>query len=144
MRLRVIVPGSTVVDIETTAVSAQGAHGSFTMLPHHIDCVAALVEGILTYRVAPAEGSGERGRASGAEAAERYVAVDGGVAVKRADEVTVTTPNAVAVERLEDLEHSVEGLFRASSARERDARAVLVRLETDVVQRMLELEENRA
>jgi F-type H+-transporting ATPase subunit epsilon len=105
----------------------------------HIDYVAALVEGILTYRT----GRADEG-ARGGQRAERYVAIDGGVVVKRGNEVVVSTPNAVQGDRLEDLERSVEGLFRTSGKRERDARAVLVRLETDLVQRMLELEENRA
>lgn len=134
MRLRVIELAETVVDSATEAVSVEGVHGSFTLLPHHIDYVASLTEGFLTYRTTASDPDDP-------STVERYVAVDGGVLVKRGADVVVSTPNAVASDRLEELEESVEALFQSRTQHERDARAVLFRIETDVVQRMLELEE---
>lgn len=129
MRLRVLVPGRTVTDVSASRVAAPGTHGSFVMLPHHVDYVAVLIEGIVTYDAQPDSG-------------EHYVAVDAGVLVKQGDDIIISTPNAVTAARLEDLEESVEEQFRSVDERERDARAVLFRIETDVVQRMLELEDN--
>ncbi|MGM0386840.1 MAG: F0F1 ATP synthase subunit epsilon [Actinomycetota bacterium] len=132
MRLAVIMPGSTVVDTPATRVLAPGSHGLFAILPRHVDYVAVLVEGLLTFEVAD----------DAAAATERHVAVDGGVLVKQGDDVVVSTPDAVVGERLEDLENTVAEYFHARAEREHDARAALFRLESDIVQRMLELEES--
>ncbi len=134
MRLSVNLPGSTVVDTPVTRVLAPGSHGLFTILPRHVDYVAVLVEGLLTYEV----------RDDDAEPpSEHHLAVDGGVLVKQGEDVVVCTPDAVPGDQLEELEGAVAEYFHARAERERDARAALFRLESDIVQRMLELEESR-
>lgn len=135
MRLAVIMPGRTVVDSPVTRVLAPGSHGLFALLPRHIDYVAVLVAGLLTYEVQ--DDDTERSRS------ERHVAVDGGVLVKMGEDVVVSTPDAVPGERLEDLEDAVDEYFHVRAERETDARAALFRLEGDIVQRMLDLEDGR-
>jgi len=115
------------VDESVTKVSAEGIHGSFTLLPRHLDHVVVLAPGILTY-------TDDGG-------AEHYVAVDGGVLTKVGSEVRVTTPAAVPGDRLEDLEHTVAETFRQIDEAEQAARVAQARIETAVLNEMFEFEE---
>ena len=81
MNLKILLPFE--VFAEKTGVSrivAEARGGSFGLLPHRLDCVAALTPGILTYEV-EAEG-------------EVYVAVDDGVLVKTGLDVLVSVRRA--------------------------------------------------
>jgi hypothetical protein len=64
MRLVVALPNRIQLDVTVTKVSAEGVHGAFTMLPHHLDYVVVLEPGILSYNAEDGE--------------ERYVAIDRG------------------------------------------------------------------
>src|ERR1700678_1778981 len=82
MNLKVLLPFQ--VFAEKTGVSrivAETAEGSFGLLPHRLDCVAALAPGILTYQT-EAEG-------------EVFVAVDEGVLVKTGPDVLVSVRRAL-------------------------------------------------
>ena len=77
MNLKVLLPFQ--IFAEKTGVSrivAETREGSFGLLPHRLDCVAALAPGILIYET-EAEG-------------EVYVAVDEGVLVKTGPDVLVS------------------------------------------------------
>jgi F-type H+-transporting ATPase subunit epsilon len=128
VRLIVALPHRIEVDVEVSRVGAEGIHGSFTMLPRHLDYAVLLESGILTYSVA-----GE---------AERFVAIDGGLLTKVGDEVRVATAAAVAGDRLEELERTVSETFQRLDERERTARAALARIESHVTQEMVEFEED--
>jgi len=125
MRLTVLVPTEVVVDREVDAVVAESLHGSFGLLPHHVDVVAPLAASLLAYRV---------------DDEETFMAVDGGTLVKCADEVLVSTPRAVCGPGLDDLRTTVTRTFQDIEARERDARAALVRLESDLLRRFVEVD----
>lgn len=129
MRLVIAVPHRIVVDETVARVSAEGLHGTFTLLPHHLDYVVLLETGILTFF---ADESGED---------ERYVAIDGGVLTKVGDEVRVSTVTAVPGDRLEELERTVVRSFRQLDERERDTRAALNRIESHVMHELFEFEE---
>lgn len=126
MRLVVALPNRIELDAEVGAVSAEGVHGSFTMLPHHLDYVVLLESGILSYV---------------ADGTERYVAIDGGVLTKAGDEVRVSTVAAVPGDRLEDLERTVAERFRHLDERDRTTRAALARIESHVIHELFEFEE---
>jgi len=128
MRLVVALPHRIEIDTAVDKVGAEGLHGTFTMLPHHLDYVVLLVSGILTYL--PSGGSDER-----------YVAVKGGVLTKVGADVRVATIAAVQGERLEDLERTVVRSFRRLDERERDSRAAMTRIESHVLHEMFEFEE---
>ena len=81
MRLRILLPTAVLADTDTDRVTADGLHGSFTLLPRHVDTLAALVPGLLSYD--PPDGP------------EVFVAVDGGLLVKYGTDVLVTTRRAV-------------------------------------------------
>ncbi len=125
MRLRVLLPSRVVLDEAADKLSAETENGAFTVLPRHIDMVTSLVPGLLSFVK---------------EGQERFLAVDRGVLVKRADDVWVSTWNAVIGEALGRLQQTVEEQFQQLDERERRARASLMRLEADFVRRFLELE----
>lgn len=126
MRLRLCAPTRVVVDEEVARIVVEATAGSFCMLPRHADLVATLVPGLLSYVV---------------DGDETFVAVDGGTVVKCGDDVRVSTPQAVTGPRLDRIHGAVREDFRERGERELGARAALARLEADVLQTTLELDE---
>jgi len=116
MRLKVILPMRIFLDQEVTKVIAEAANGSFCLLPKHIDFVAALVAGIISFE-------SERG--------VEYLAVDEGVLVKRASEVRVSTRRAVRSQDLGLLKPIVKQEFRTLDEKEKKTRSILAKLEAD-------------
>ncbi len=120
MRLRVFLPYKVLVDVEVGKVIAEAEDGSFCLLPRHIDFVASLVPGIMSYVTLD---SGH----------EEFVAVDEGILVKNGSEVTVSTRNAMRSDDLGALKRAVEEEFVALDDEELRARSIIARLETDFV-----------
>lgn len=117
MDLRILLPFR--VFAEKTAVSrivAETPDGSFGLLPHRLDCVAALTPGILIYET-EAEG-------------EVFVAVDEGVLVKAGAHVLVSVRRALAGSDLAPLREAVEKEFLILDEQERTMRSVMAKLET--------------
>jgi F-type H+-transporting ATPase subunit epsilon len=125
MHLKVLLPFG--IFAERTGVSrivAESREGSFGLLPHRLDCVAALVPGILIYQN-EAEG-------------EAYVAVDEGVLIKSGLEVLVSVRNAIGGTDLGQLRAAVEREFLNLDEREQDVRSVMARMESDFIRRLAE------
>lgn len=127
MRLTVTLPSGVLVDQEVTKVTAEAENGFFCLLPRHIDFLTALVPGLLSFE----DEAGE----------EEFLATDEGVLVKCGAEVMVSTRNAVRGVPLGQLRQAVEQRFRVLDEREQQARAVLIRLEADLVVRFIRLGE---
>jgi len=122
MNLKVLLPFRIFAD--KTAVSrivAETQDGSFGLLPRRLDCVAALVPGILVYET-ETEG-------------EVYVAVDHGVLVKTGFDVLVSVRNAIGGTDLGQLHTAVEQEFLTLDDREQDVRSVMTKLETGFLRR---------
>lgn len=126
MRLKVLLPTEVLVDLKVTKIIAEAENGSFCMEPRHIDFVAALVPGLLSYTTEDDQ--------------EVFLAVDEGTLVKCGDEVLVSSRKAVQGVELEKLRDLVETEFRHLDDKERAARTALARLEAGVVRRFIELE----
>lgn len=126
MRLVVALPHRIEVDREVTKVSGEGLHGTFTLLPHHLDYVVLLESSILTFT---------------ADGEEHFVAIDGGVLTKVGDDVRVSTVAAITGDRLDELERTVVRSFRRLDERERNTRAALARIESHVLHELFEFEE---
>jgi F-type H+-transporting ATPase subunit epsilon len=125
MNLKVLLPFQ--VFAEKTGVIrivAETREGSFGLLPHRLDCVAALAAGILIYE-AEAEG-------------EVYVAVDEGVLIKTGLDVLVSVSNAIAGTDLRELRDSVEREFLNLDEREQNVRSVLAKMESGFIRRLAE------
>jgi F-type H+-transporting ATPase subunit epsilon len=123
MNLKVLLPFR--VFAEKTGVSrvvAETRAGSFGLLPHRLDCVAALTPGILTYAT-EAEG-------------EVYVAVDEGVLVKTGADVLVSVRRAVSGTDLALLHKAVAEDFMALGERDKSVRRVMAKLETGFLRRL--------
>jgi F-type H+-transporting ATPase subunit epsilon len=131
VELRILVPGREVLCAPVSRVSAEGPCGSFTLLPHHVDLLTALVPGILDYRPAAA--------AAGDEATEAYVAIDEGLLVKRGAAVVVTVRRAVPSPDLASLRQRLEEDVLRLDENERQARRVLERLESSFLKGIIEL-----
>ncbi len=123
MNLKVLLPFQ--IFAEKTGVSrivAETRNGSFGLLPHRLDCVAALAPGILTYET-EAEG-------------EVFVAVDEGVLVKTGPDVLVSVRRAIGGRDLRRLRESVEKEFLKLDERERSVRSVMAKLETGLLRQL--------
>ena len=106
MNLKILLPFQ--VFAEKTGVSrivAETHGGSMGLLPHRLDCVAALAPGILTY-----QNEGE---------SETYLAVDEGILVKTGLDVLVSVRNAIGGTDLGQLHAAVEREFLTVSESER-------------------------
>jgi len=126
MNLRILLPFE--VFAETAGVSrivAETREGSFGLLPHRLDCVAALVPGILTVQ---SEQDGEA-----------FVAVDEGVLVKVGPDVLVSVRRAMRGADLAHLRQRVEDEFLTLDERERSVRSVMTKLETGILRRLVRL-----
>ncbi len=125
MNLKILLPSGVLLDEEVEKITAEAENGYFTMLPRHVDFVAALVPGIFSY-LTPA------GR-------ERYLAIDEGVAVKKGEEVFVSTARAVPGDDLAFLQETVENELKTLGENEKKARTVMSRLEADTLRRFTRL-----
>jgi F-type H+-transporting ATPase subunit epsilon len=128
MRLKVLLPTEVLIDEAVTKVTAEAENGSFCLLPRHIDFVAALVPGLLSF--------------VSAEDREEFLAVDEGILVKCGPQVTVSTRNAVLGPDLGMLKQTIEEQFQVLDEHERVARSAVVKLETDLVRRFIEMEKH--
>ena len=126
MNLKVLLPFQ--IFAEKTGVSrivAETREGSFGLLPHRLDCVAALAPGILTYET---ESDGEV-----------FVAVDEGVLVKTGPDVLVSVRRALGGTDLGQLREAVEKEFLTLDEHEQSVRSVLAKMEGDLIRRMARL-----
>jgi len=106
-------------------IVAETRDGSFGLLPHRLDCVAALAPGILTYETI-SEG-------------EVFVAVDEGVLVKTGPDVLVSVRRALGGTDLGQLREAVEREFLNLNEHEQSLRSVLAKMESDLIRRMASL-----
>ena len=122
MKLKVLLPFQVFVEKDGVArIVAESWSGSFGLLPHRLDCVAALAPGILTYET-EAEG-------------EVFVAVDEGILVKAGSDVLVSVRRALAGTDLGHLRDAVREEFLAVNAQEKSVRAVMAKLEAGFLNR---------
>ena len=127
MHLKVLLPFQVFAEqAEVTRIVAETREGSFGLLPHRLDCVAALVPGILIYQTA----------AGG----EVLVAVDEGVLVKTGADVLVSVRRAIGGTNLEQLHAAVEKEFLTLDENEQSVRTAVAKLETGFLRRFATLQ----
>ena len=98
MNLKILLPAGILLNEQVNKVIAEAVNGSFCLLPRHIDFLAALAPGILSF--------------VSAEGKEEFLAVDEGVLVKAGPEVLVSSTRAVRGGELGQLKDTVERVFR--------------------------------
>ncbi len=125
MHLKILLPfGIFAENTSVTRMVAETPEGSFGLLPHRLDFVAALTPGILTYET---KGNGEV-----------YVAVDEGVLIKTGLDVQVSVRNAIGGTDLGQLREAVEKEFMDLNQNELSVRTVLAKLESSFIRRLAE------
>jgi F-type H+-transporting ATPase subunit epsilon len=126
MNLKILVPFAIFAEKAGVArIVAETQRGSFGLLPHRLDCVAALAPGILTYEI------GTEG--------DVYVAVDDGVLVKTGADVLVSVRRAFAGADLQRLRLAVEQNFVKLGDRDKRMRSVMAKLEAGLLHRLVAL-----
>jgi len=126
LSLRILLPFQ--VFTEKTSVSrivVETRDGSLGILPHRLDCAAAVAPGILTYET-PAQG-------------EVFVATDEGVIVKAGLDVLVSVRRALGGKELANLRAAVEREFLTLDESERSMRSVIDKMESDLIRRLVRL-----
>ena len=127
MNLKVLLPFQ--IFAEKTGVLrivTETREGSFGLLPHRLDCVAALSPGILLYETE--------------EEGNVYLAVDGGVLVKTGLEVLVSVRRAMGGANLGQLRNAVLQEFLTLDEHEQSMRTVMAKLETGFLRRFAKLQ----
>lgn len=125
MHLKVLLPFQIFVEKQDVSrIVAETREGFFGLLPHRLDCVAALVPGILFFDT-DTEG-------------EICVAVDQGVLVKTGLEVLVSVRNAIGGADLGQLRAKVEEEFLTLDEREQSVRSVMAKMEGGFIRRLSE------
>jgi len=96
--------------------------GSMGILPHRMDCIAALTPGIFVYEI------GDGG--------ETYIAVDSGILIKTGFDVIVSVRNAIRGTDLSELQETVEWEFMKMNEHEQIVRSVMSKIESDFIRRI--------
>jgi len=126
MHLKIVQPFQVFADVDhVLRIVAHTTQGFFGILPHRLDCVAALSPALFIYET----------QADG----EIALALDEGVLVKTGPEVLVAVRNAVGEADLGKLSQAVERQILKLDEREKTVRSVLARLEGNLVRRFMEI-----
>jgi F-type H+-transporting ATPase subunit epsilon len=122
MTLKVLLPFEVFAQcVGVTRIIAETHDGSFGLLPHRLDCAAALAPGILTFETA--------------DDGEVVMAVDEGVLVKTGLDVVVSVRRAMQGKNLGQLEQVVEEEFLNLDEAEQSMRSVMAKLESGFLRR---------
>ena len=125
MNLKILLPFAIFAEkTDVTRIVVETDAGSFGFLPHRLDCVGALVPGILTFET----GSGEK----------VYVAIDEGVLIKAGMDVLISVRNAIAGTDLATLREVVRKTFLNIDLQERSVRQAMAKMESSFVRRFAE------
>jgi F-type H+-transporting ATPase subunit epsilon len=125
MHLKILLPFRIFAEkSDVLRIVASTHEGSFGLLPHRLDCVAALGAGILVFET-EAEG-------------EVYIAVDEGVLVKTGSDVLISVRNAIGGMSLGKLRAAVEEEFLHLDEQEKKVRSVLAKMESGFIRRLAE------
>lgn len=122
MTLEVLLPFEVFAQEQgVSSIVVETAQGSFGLLPQRLDCVAALVPGILSFE---SESLGEV-----------FLALDEGVLVKAGPKVVIAARRALRGDDLSRLRDAVEQEFLTLDAQEEAMRTAMARLETGFMRR---------
>jgi len=128
MNLKILLPSQVLMEEKITKIVAEGAEGSFGLLPGHIDFTTALVPGLLAI-------FSENGQ-------KELLAIDQGILVKRGPDVSISTRNAIRNVDLGNARNLIEEQFKTLDEREKMVRSATAKLEADIIRRFMELKKN--
>lgn len=121
MNLKILLPFRIFLNESAVrSVVAETSAGLYGFLPRRLDCVAALVPGILSYRTDSVH----------------YVAIDEGILVKAGNEILVSVRRAIGGAELGRLREAVETELKKVDDTERNVTSVAAKLESSFVQNL--------
>jgi F-type H+-transporting ATPase subunit epsilon len=130
MNLTILLPFRIFARLgNVSRIIAETLEGSFGLLPHRLDCVAALVPGIFSYTTNADDTT--------------YLAVDEGALIKSGDCVFVSVRRAIAGSDLNDLHEAVVREYLTLNTQEREMRSVVAKMESGFIGRLTELRHER-
>lgn len=126
MKMTILLPFKVFMETDdVTRIVIETANGSYGLYPRRLDCVAALVPGILVYETA-ADG-------------EAFAAIDEGVLIKTGLDVSISVRNAIGGKDLAHLRDVVEEDFMKLNEREQLARSAMSKMETRFLRRLKDM-----
>lgn len=121
MTIAIYLPHQLLLKVENaTFLSFETQTGSYGFFPNRLDCVSALVPGILTFKT---------------DQEEIYVAVDEGILIKADGLVTISTRNGFTSSDLGQLQALVEETYLQQNERETRVKKVIDKLESEFLKR---------
>jgi F-type H+-transporting ATPase subunit epsilon len=130
MTLTILLPFRIFAKLDNVSrIIAETAEGSFGLLPHRLDCAAALVPGILSYTTSADNTA--------------YLAVDQGTLTKTGSYVSISVRRAIAGTNLSDLHEAVVREYLTLNTQEREMRSVIAKMESGFIGRLAELRHER-
>ena len=130
MQLKVLLPSGIFFESDNVErIVAETRSGSFGILPHRRDCVAALAPGILTYQEA--------------NDSPAYLAVDEGALAKVGMKVLISVRRAIRGTDLGQLHDEVKRQFLTLNNEERQVRDALHKLESTFAGKLAEFAHER-
>jgi F-type H+-transporting ATPase subunit epsilon len=125
MLLKILLPAEIMLEQEVKKIVAEAENGSFCLMPNHIDFVATLAPGIFTYETIGG--------------IQELLAMDVGTLVKKGNDVSVSTRNAVRAPDLGKLKQVVVEQYEILDEREKMVRSTSAKLEASLIRRFMEL-----
>lgn len=125
MLMKILLPTGIQQNVEVKKITAEAENGFFTLLPRHIDFVAALVPSIFSYVTM--------------DDREHFLALDGGILVKQGNQVFVSVARAISGEDLDLLQDTVENELKVLDENEKKSRTIMARMEADTLRRFARL-----
>jgi len=126
MNLKILLPFRIFAEVKNVRrIVLETSEGSYGLLPQRLDCVAALVPGIFTYKT---ESDGVH-----------YLAVDEGVLVKEGFQILISVRNAIGGADLGKLRESVEKEFIELNEQEKNVRSVMAKMESGFIYNLQKL-----
>jgi F-type H+-transporting ATPase subunit epsilon len=129
LELEILVPDGVVVHCRIAALRGNDATGSFGIWPGHEAFVTVLEPGLLMYRLE--------------DGTERFAAVDGGVLLLENNQVSITSRDVAAAERLEQVADAAAAMLAARRQKEHLAAGEFAELQTTLFREMKKLEQKR-
>ncbi len=119
MKFLVHTPLGTVLQVKALKVTFETLSGFYTLLPKHVDFVAAMKSNIVRY-------TDENGK-------ERFVACHQGIVVKKGDSVTMSVQGAVLSDALANLPQDLANDFKKKEEERKKLNLAMARLEIGLI-----------
>lgn len=127
MTLKVLLPFEVFAnEQDVTRIVVETAQGAFGLLPQRLDCVAALVPGILSFEVDGQD--------------EQFLALDAGVLVKTGNVVLISVRRALRGDDFVGMRDAVQKEFLTLDSQEEEMRTAMNRLESGFMRRFAALQ----